>query len=62
MGFLDKAKEMFGMAKGSTDQAKALADEHASKLPGDMGDKVTGAVDKAEGIADKIPGMGDSEA
>ncbi len=66
MGIMDNAKDMAAKATDAADTAKGLADEHADKLPGDMGDKVSDLADKAddltdkaEGLTDKIPGMGD---
>ncbi len=53
MGIMDCAKD----ALGKLDDAKDLAEEHADKLPGDLGDKVTDAAEKAAELKDKIPGQ-----
>jgi hypothetical protein len=52
MGLLDKLK---GVAR-KADDAADVAREHADKLPGDMGDKVTDIADKVDEATDKIPG------
>ena len=53
MGIMDNAKD----ALGKLDDAKDLVDEHGDKLPGDLGDKVADAADKAAALKDKIPGQ-----
>ena len=52
MGILDNAK-------GMADKAKDAVEEHGDKLPGGLGDKAKDALDKAEGLTDKLPGQGE---
>ncbi len=56
VGLMDNAKDMASKATDAADKAKDVASEHADKLPGDMGDKVSGLADKAGEVTDKIPG------
>lgn len=57
MGLMDNAKDMAGKAKDALDQVKDLADEHADKIPGDLGDKAQDLAGKADELTDKIPGQ-----
>ncbi len=50
---------MFDKAKDALDKVDELADEHADKLPGDLGDKAKEAIDKVDELVDKIPGQKD---
>ncbi len=58
MGIFDKAKALVSKAGDITDKAKDTVDQHGDKLPGDLGDKAKDVVNKADAIADKIPGQG----
>ncbi len=59
MGIFDKAKDMAGDGglDDMVDKAKDAVEEHGDKIPGGMGDKAADALDKASGLADKIPGQ-----
>lgn len=61
MGIFDKAKDMAGDVNVGdiVDKAQDAVEEHGDKLPGGLGDKAAGALDKLEGLTDKLPGQGD---
>lgn len=56
---MDNAKDALGNAGDMVDKAKDAVEEHGDKLPGGIGDKAKDALEKAEGLTDKIPGQGD---
>ena len=55
MGIFDKVKNIAKKADDTADMAK----EHADKLPGGMGDKVSEVAETVDGLTDKIPGVND---
>jgi len=57
MGIMDNAKDALGNKDELVDKAKEAVEEHGDKLPGGLGDKAKDALDKAEGLTDKIPGQ-----